>query len=112
MIPFESFVLARMGMRTEPPKGEPIQARLYVRDESDLRGEGPATPEWIGATIARQPEFRSTIIAFFEDLVFGGYPVPQAVDRRVRAAFDETQDLYAAIEEITTAWVLGSSQTR
>ncbi|HWO24179.1 MAG TPA: hypothetical protein VNO30_35795 [Kofleriaceae bacterium] len=64
--------------------------RFYVRDHTDLRGEGPASPAWLGQMIVAQPEFASCIVEKALSFVYEGYeappPVRQALLQRFRAS--------------------------
>jgi len=82
---------------------------FYVRDHTDLRGEAPASIQWIGEMIGRQPEFTSCLVERSEQLVFGGYPVPPDVHARSSQQFAATQDLAQLIEDLVVARYVGAA---
>jgi hypothetical protein len=82
---------------------------FYVHDHTDLRGEAPASIQWIGEMIGRQPEFTACLVDRSEQIVFGGYPVPPEVHARANQQFGATQDLAQLIEDLVIARHLGAA---
>jgi hypothetical protein len=85
------------------PERVAATTRFYLRDQNDLRAEGPATLAWLGATMAAQPEFRACMVKKVEQLIYGGYPVPPEVHQRVAARFTSDEDMAALIEDVFVA---------
>jgi hypothetical protein len=89
--------------RPLPERVRPATTRFYLRDHTDLRGEGPATLSWLGATLAAQPEFRACMVKKVEQLIYGGHAPPAEVHRRLAESFGRTQDMWSLFEEAFVA---------
>jgi hypothetical protein len=106
---FRQFTPISIGYRSLPIMDPDLTTRFYVSGPTDLHGEGPATPLWIGEQIGKQPEFVASLVRRVEDLLYGGFPVPPRVHERLLADFGRDQDLARLLENATVAWVLGST---
>jgi hypothetical protein len=106
---YSGWTSSMYGMRYIP--GEQLHDTIgfYVHDHTDLRGEAPASIQWIGEMIGRQPEFTSCLVQRSEELVFGGYPVPPDVHARASRQFGATQDLSRLIEDLVVARYIGAA---
>jgi hypothetical protein len=95
---FMPFTSVFAGMRHEPSGQYNDPIAFYMRDANDARGQGPATVQWLGEMIAKQPEQAACIVNKVEALVYGGYPVPAAVDVQLKQDFARSQDFMALME--------------
>jgi hypothetical protein len=78
-----------------------------VRDEHDMRGEGPATPAWLGEMFRKQPEFATCMADKTLAYVFGGYPVTPSLRTSLLARFRRDEDVAALLEDALIARFLG-----
>jgi hypothetical protein len=106
---YSGFIPAIYGMRYIPGAQLHDTIGFYVRDHTDLRGEGPPSVQWIGEMIGRQPEFTSCLVQRSEQIVFGGYPVPPDVHARASRHFAATQDLAQLIEDLVVVRYVGAA---
>jgi hypothetical protein len=106
---YSGFTPAIFGMRYLPGAQLHDTIGFYVRDHKDLRGEAPASIQWIGEMIGRQPEFTSCLVQHSEQIVFGGYPVPADVHAYASRQFAATQDLAQLIEDLIVARYVGAA---
>jgi len=81
--------------------------RFYVRDENDLRAEGPATPAWLADMFRRQPEFATCMADKTLAYIYGGYAISPAVREPLVEKFRRGQDLASLIEDAVVARFLG-----
>ena len=86
---------------------KPLSAKFFGTDDSDQRGEGPATFAWLGEMITKQPEFKSCIVKKVEDLVYGGLEIPADVHTTLASRFAEGMDLARLFEDSVVARYLG-----
>ena len=106
---YSGFISSMYGMRYVPSAQLHDTIGFYVRDHTDLRGEAPASVQWIGEMIGRQPEFTACLVDHSEQIVFGGYPVPPEVHTRASRQFSATQDLAQLIEDLVVARYVGAA---
>jgi hypothetical protein len=83
--------------------------RFYVRDHTDLRATGPATPAWLGQTVAAQPEFARCIASKVGAFVYEGYPVPLGVQRALITRFRRSGRLEPLLEDAVVARAFGEA---
>jgi hypothetical protein len=100
---FHGFPDPRRAQHFEPQPETTM--KLYVNDHNDLRGQGPATPEWLASQWVRQPEFTETMVRKVEELVFGGNDVPEAVHVKALQRFRARQDFEGLVADVVTAWI-------
>ncbi len=101
----EGYSNLREGLRFDPAKRSAQKARVYVRDEKDLRAEGPATVEWLGRTLAAQPEFPRCVVSKIEEWIYAGAPVPEATHQKLLEDFTRSEDLAGLLEGTVAAWL-------
>lgn len=85
----------------------PATTRFFVRDHDDSRGEGPSDLDWLGATIAGQPEFGQCMVSKITRYVYEGADVPFEVERTLVERFADGQRMSALIEDAVVARVFG-----
>jgi hypothetical protein len=107
MVAFRAFTIGRDGMRQTPQTAFAGPTRFYMRNAEDMRGEGPATPLWLGKTMAAQPEFGACMAQKVSEIFYGGRPVPEALADQMRQDFLRDEDLGALVENAFIAWVRG-----
>ena len=95
---FKNFTIASNGNRYIAPTSKPDPIGFYMKDSSDLRGTGPATPQWVGEMIARQPEFAQCMVKHVGELIYGDGLVPEVVSDSLRQGFEKDQDLAKLFE--------------
>jgi len=105
---YSGFTSSLYGMRYVPGAQLHDAIGFYVHDHTDLRGEAPASIQWIGEMIGRQPEFAACLVDRSEQILFGGYPVPPKVHTRASRQFAATQDLAQLIEDLVVARYVGA----
>ena len=69
---FRGFTVGSLGLRFVSAQAFDGTVDFYVRDSGDRRATGPATPAWVGKTIAAQPEFGKCMVQKVEEIVYGG----------------------------------------
>lgn len=84
---------------------------FFVRDANDRRGEGPATPAWLGQMIASQPEFDACMVHKVTELLYGGYPVPEKVTQLLLTHFRHSQDFATLFEDAVVARFAATAPT-
>lgn len=104
---FAGFTSSSRGLRYDPTTVVEGEVELFVWDDSDTRGRGPATPAWIGRQIGAQPELDQCMVRKVEGLLYSGHSVPQAVHERLLAGFRSRRDLAALFEEAAVTRHLG-----
>jgi hypothetical protein len=107
---FLGFSVSSNGLRPSSQGPFAGTMQFYVADWRDLRGSGPATPEWVGRTIGSQPELTGCMVRKVEELIYGGYPVPELLDRHLRRRFATGQDLLALIEDAVVGRYVGVAE--
>ncbi len=95
---FKMYTSSRVGNHVVPLEGPPPPSRLYVRDHTDLRASGEATPAWVGATLAKQPEFAECMVRKVERSMLGAVPFPPAAHAELMDVFRSRHDLLAVAE--------------
>ena len=83
--------------------------RFYVRDHTDLRGEGPASPAWLGQMIAAQPEFASCIVSKALSFVYEGYEAPPSVREALLQRFRASPRLGPLLADAVVARSFGAA---
>jgi hypothetical protein len=106
---YSGFTSLLYGLRYIPSMQLHDTIGFYVRDHTDLRGEGPASVQWIGEMIGRQPEFASCLVRRSEQIVLGGFPVAPDVHARLSRQFAATQDLAQLIEDLVVVRYVGAA---
>lgn len=104
---FAGFTSSSRGLRYDPTTAVEGEVELFVWDDTDARGTGPATPAWIGRQIGEQPELDQCMVRKVEGLLYSGHPVPKAVHERLLARFRGRRDLAALFEDAAVVRYLG-----
>ncbi len=99
---------AYRGTRFERARQFDGVTKFFLHDSTDLRGAGPATPQWVGETIGKQPEFASCIVRRVEEVVFSGTKVPTNLHARLSSRFAEGHDLANLFEDTVVGYTLGA----
>ncbi len=87
-----SFTPATNGNRFLPVGSESDQVGFFVRNAEDLRGRGPARPQWHGEMLVKQPEFAQCISKKVTELVFGEDGATEQVRTTLNEVFAKDQD--------------------
>jgi hypothetical protein len=103
LIAFKAFGSPFFGLHSDRKRLAAGQVGFYVRDGRDHRGDGPATPQWIGEMIGKMPEFSSCIARKVSELIYGADEVPTVVSERLRRSFMRTQDFATLVEDAVVA---------
>lgn len=83
--------------------------RFYVRDHTDLRGEGPATPAWLGQMIVAQPELASCMVEKAISLVYEGHEAPRSVRQALLRQFRSSPRLGPLLADAVIARSFGAA---
>lgn len=83
--------------------------RFYVRDHTDLRGEGPASPAWLGQMIVAQPEHASCIVGKVLSFVYEGYEAPPPVRATLVERFRASPRLGPLLADAVVARSFGAA---
>jgi hypothetical protein len=101
---FSAYPYALFGVRYIPTNVFEGQASFFLRDHTDQRATGTATPEWFGKTLSMQPEFSECVTRKVENLIYAGYRMPQAAHERLLKRFREHLDFADLVEQVVLAW--------
>ena len=107
LLAFSGFTRNNHGFRYVPAMQSDTSTRFYLRNAGDLRGEGPATPAFIGEMISKQPEFAACITHKVEEAVYGGYPVTPAVEHQLAKRFEKDRRFSSLFEDAVVERYLG-----
>jgi hypothetical protein len=102
------WVNGMLGMHYNPALVVPT-TKFYVQDQTDLRGEGPATPAWLGTMFASQPEFADCMVRKAAGIFYAGYPVPPQIHDRLREHFTTTWNMAELLEDAAIARAFGGN---
>jgi hypothetical protein len=105
---FAGWQNAWYGQHFDPALREGVSTtRFYVRDHMDLRGEGPASPAWLGQMIVAQPEHASCMVEKALAFVYEGYDAPPAVRQALLDRFRASPRLGPLLADAVVARSFG-----
>jgi hypothetical protein len=99
---FSNFLGPRDGLHVDNRSSDGL-ARLYVRDASDLRAEGPATPKWYAEIISKQPEFSAEMMRKVERFILRGRSIDAPLRQKILERFRTDDDFARLLEDVSVA---------
>ncbi|HEY4181361.1 MAG TPA: hypothetical protein VGM90_31160 [Kofleriaceae bacterium] len=104
----QGYTLMQNGGHYIPENAYHGDIQFFVGDVSSPRAEGPGTMQWLGETIAAQPEFNACMVKKVLGYVYDGFAYKPELAKLLEKKFTNGQDFAALVEDAVVARYLGT----